>query len=171
MDWPGRGERHLVKQEAAVHRHNLDRLNAINDPPPKKKKFHHRMVPGLYSSDAACMTKARVACRGRCSQSLLFSTPGFPGDATGFRVLSSPFPPYSAFALVEPLRRRPPPKSPEPWLGGSLRAGTCRRCLGGSVAASAVYGSCVVWVVTLLTALVGGAPSRTSLLPVGTLNF
>jgi len=39
-DWPGRGERHLARQEAAVHRHSLDRLNTINDsPPPKKKNY------------------------------------------------------------------------------------------------------------------------------------
>jgi len=36
-DWPGRGERHLVKQEAAVHRHSLGRLNTINEFPPPKK--------------------------------------------------------------------------------------------------------------------------------------
>jgi len=37
-DWPGRGERHLAFQEAAVHRHSLDRLNTINDSKKKKKK-------------------------------------------------------------------------------------------------------------------------------------
>jgi len=31
------GERHLSKQEAAVHRHSLDRLNTINDSPPQKE--------------------------------------------------------------------------------------------------------------------------------------
>jgi len=34
-DWPGRGERHLAYQGAAVHRHSLDRLNTINDSPKK----------------------------------------------------------------------------------------------------------------------------------------
>jgi len=34
---PGRGERHLVKQETVVHRHSLDRLNTINDFKKKKK--------------------------------------------------------------------------------------------------------------------------------------
>ena len=30
-DWPGRGERRLGDQNAAVHRHSLDRLTMIND--------------------------------------------------------------------------------------------------------------------------------------------
>jgi len=35
-DWPGRRERHLGDQKAAVHRHSLDRLNTINDSLKKK---------------------------------------------------------------------------------------------------------------------------------------
>jgi len=37
--WPGGRERHLVKQEAAVLRHSLDRLNTNNDSLKKKKKL------------------------------------------------------------------------------------------------------------------------------------
>jgi len=43
-DWLGREERHLVKQEAAVHRHSLDSLNTINDSPPPKKKILRRVL-------------------------------------------------------------------------------------------------------------------------------
>ena len=36
-DWPGRREGHPGNREAAVHRHSLDRLSAINDSLFKKK--------------------------------------------------------------------------------------------------------------------------------------